>query len=230
MELKAPSSTPAALSKCEAAAPVQSQFLQLQICFTPANTGARENPRPGSHRPGPVGIPGGFLGFRERQGGTGALWVPAAPPSPNVPPGGCCPQPSHQICQLGAPLSCHIHREHGSTSEDNGNYDFCFPLNIFSNKYRRKQDYHKQKWQQKVLSGRGSEKTAPNILFLLKKLNIIYKSIFHKITSGGYFFCFVYIIIWIFLTGVRISHQDNPPKQKQFKTSSSLSFGVEGGM
>lgn len=54
---------------------------------------------------------------------------------------------------------------------------------------------------------RGSEKTAPNILF--KKLNIIYKSIFHK-----QFFIYIYISTWKFYYkgDTSFAHTDPPVK------------------
>lgn len=142
--------------------------------------------------------------------------MPAAPPIPNIPPGGCCPQPSPQICQLGvgmSPLSCQ--RKHGSTSEDNVNDDFCFPLNIFSNKYRRQQDHHKQQQQKKCSQGGALRKQHQIYYFFKKKLNIIYKSIFHKIMPGGAIFSALYIYYHL-----NISYRgqgftpDNPPEQE----------------
>lgn len=75
-KLHPPSLLPPSNSESEAAAPVQSQLLQLQIYFTPANSGARENSRPGFYKAGKSGSP------------TGPRSPPAAPPGPNLPPPG----------------------------------------------------------------------------------------------------------------------------------------------
>lgn len=60
---------------------------------------------------------------------------------------------------------------------------------------------------------RGSEKTAPNILF--KKLNIIYKSIFHK----QLFLLYISACKSLYKGDSSFSHTDPPP----VKISSNLS-------
>lgn len=50
---------------------------------------------------------------------------------------------------------------------------------------------------------RGSEKTAPNILF--KKLNIIYKSIFHK-QLFLYIYIYMYLLENLIIKGTPLPH------------------------
>lgn len=68
---------------------------------------------------------------------------------------------------------------------------------------------------------RGSEKTAPNILF--KKLNIIYKSIFHK-----QLFFHIYISTWksFYKGDTSFSHTDPPVKIYSLRSPWSCCLGV----
>lgn len=87
-------------------------------------------------------------------------------------------------------------------------YDFLFPFkHVFQQIQKETVSFINNK---KVLSGRDSEKTAPNILFFFK-LNIIYKSVFHKIMFL-FFLLFIYYYLNIYYRDQDFT-PDNPPQQ-----------------
>lgn len=134
----------------------------LQIYFTPANSGARENSRPGSHSPGEVGSPREFLvGAGGNQGIPKKNWSP--PECPKYPPWGLLSptQPPNLSPLLPHPQETRI------CSRGQRKLWFLFPFkHIFQQIQKENRIIINDNNKEKVLSGRGSEKTAPNILFL----------------------------------------------------------------
>lgn len=66
------------------------------------------------------------------------------------------------------------------------------------------------------------------IIIIIFKLNIIYKSILHKITWLLLFFfssCFVYITIWVFITGRGISQQIIHPSTTNLELGEGWALG-----
>lgn len=72
---------------------------------------------------------------------------------------------------------------------------FCFPLNIFSNKYRRKQDRHKQQRQNKKCSQGGALRKQHQIYyFFKKKIKYYLQKYISQGNVWGLFFSVLYIL------------------------------------